>query len=61
MTSPSYEKVHAYAQQMANKLGREMGIEKMREFGATVYSAKMLPNPENRAGWELRCEIVRPA
>lgn len=60
-TSPDYALVHSYAQEMANKLGRETGVEKLREFGCTVYNCILLPNPENRQGHELRCEIVYPA
>lgn len=59
-SSQNYSAVFAFAQAMADKMGREVGIEKTREFGTTVYTFKQLPNPENRSGWELTCEVVRP-
>lgn len=59
-SSSNYDSVFAYAQDMANSLKREVGIEKMREFGTTVYTCRMLPNRENRYGWELTCEVVAP-
>lgn len=59
-TSPNYETTRRGAQEMANQSGHDVGIEKRNEFGATVYSASYLPKPENRCGWELRCEVVQP-
>ncbi len=59
-SSTDYEPVKAYAQNLANELGREVGIEKLREFGHTVYTCKMLPERKNRYGWELTCEVVPP-
>lgn len=56
----AYEAAFAAAQALANQLGREVGIEKANEFGRTVYLVKHLPKPENRCGWELRCEVVQP-
>jgi len=60
-SSTDYNAVYAYASALAKQLGREVGIEKMNEFGRTVYTCKMLPRPENRCGWELRREVVHPA
>lgn len=34
-----------------------IGNSKTCEVSKTV---KMLPKPENRRGWELRCEVVQP-
>lgn len=59
-TFPDYKPALAAAIELARSVNRECGIEKAREFGRTVYRVKMLPNPENRTGWELTCEVVRP-
>jgi len=58
--SMNYQAAYAKALEMANASQRETGIERAVEFGRVVYLPKHLPNPENRMGWELRCEIVRP-
>jgi hypothetical protein len=45
---------------MARLRGREMGLEKVDgplEKGFRVIS---LPKPENRYGFELRCQVVTP-
>lgn len=55
-----WKDAHNSAQRQANLYARDMGVEKANEFGKTVYRVKMLPNPENRYGWELRCEVVHP-
>ena len=40
----------------------EIGIEKFSEYGRAGYRAGFhLPKPENRQGFELRCEVVRAA
>lgn len=56
----NYKDAHNEAVRLANLTKRETGVEKINEFGKTVYRAKMLPNRENRAGWELRCQVVKP-
>jgi hypothetical protein len=53
----SYEDAYEQARQTATRLGRDVGIMK-NAFGG--YSVFALPNPENRRGHELRCEVVRP-
>jgi len=60
MTHHNYATVFNHAAKRATELQMDVGIEKIREFGKTVFSAKLLPRPENRTGWELRCEVVRP-
>ncbi len=60
MTHANYNLVFNAAVDLADKCQMDAGIEKMNEFGRTVYSAKLLPKPENRYGWELRCEVVKP-
>ena len=58
MSDKDYEKVYRYARDLATKTGRDVGIEKNRLFG--TFNTIMLPNPENRYGHELRCEVVHP-
>jgi hypothetical protein len=48
-----YHEAHRYAEERARLLHLDFGIE-----GARGYTVKMLPRPENRQGWELRCEVV---
>ena len=56
-----YIQAHNYAAGQAKSLNQCYGIEKMRQFGKTVFSVKMIPNnPERRFGWELGCEVVTP-
>lgn len=59
-SSPDWKLAHNEAQKWANQLGRETGIEKAVEFGKTVYRVHFLPKPQNRYGFELRCELVPP-
>lgn len=56
----SWRESHSFAQAAANQLGRDMGIERMCEYGHTVFNTRILPMPKNRYGHELRCEIVEP-
>lgn len=63
MTFPEseYIQAHNYAVKMARQLNVCYGIEKMNQFGKTVYSVKMIPtNPQKRCGWEMRCEVITP-
>ena len=57
----NWRDAHIAAVELARLLKRETGIEKAKEFGKEVYRVHTLPNPENRSGFELRCEIVRPS
>lgn len=58
----NYSEARAFAEQQVCALRIAHGIEKMsdpfRGKNAICYSVKMLPRPENRSGWELRCETV---
>jgi len=54
----TWSEARAHAQAQANKLGLSFGIEKPTPYQG--WSVKMLPRPENRCGWELRCEVVDP-
>ena len=56
-----WKDAHTAAVNLARLLKRETGIEKAYEFGNLVYRVHSLPKPENRCGFELRCEIVRPS
>ena len=43
------------------ELAREVGIEPFGYPGKHKnYVVRHLPKPENRCGWELRCEVVGP-
>ena len=55
-----WKAAHTAAVELARLLKRETGIEKAREFGKEVFRVHSLPRAENRCGFELRCEIVRP-
>lgn len=57
---PDYKDALAKAQAMADRTGREVGIEKRTEFGREVYSVKHLPDAANRYGYEARMEVVAP-
>lgn len=61
MSTPfkTWREAHEYAQRRANKLRVSYGIEKPTAFDP-FWTVKMLPRPENRYGWELRCEAVEP-
>lgn len=55
-----WKDAHGAAVDLARLLKRETGIEKANEFGKTVFRVHSLPKPENRCGFELRCEIIQP-
>lgn len=54
-----YDTAKAAARDAANATGRDVGIEKASALdpGWLVFR---LPNPADRCGHELRCEVVRP-
>ena len=57
-----YKAAHDHAVQVARSFGGkfEVGLEKFAEFGKAGYRAGfLLPNPQNRQGFELRCQVVR--
>jgi hypothetical protein len=56
----TWEEAHEAALKLARLLNRETGILRQQEFGRDGYNVYSLPRPENRCGFELRCEIVRP-
>ncbi len=55
-----YKEAHKSAVELARLLGRETGIEAIKEFGRKVFNVHSLPKPENRYGYELRMQVVRP-
>lgn len=59
-TFDDWKSAHTAAVVLGRQLGRETGIEKMRQFGREVFLVHHLPKPENRTGFELRCEVVKP-
>ncbi len=57
----SYEDAYSHAVQRARQSGRDVGIERFMEYGTReVFLVRALPNPENRFGPDLRCEVVTP-
>ena len=57
-----YQAALRHAIEVARSLnGRfEVGIEKFSEYGKPgLRSGFLLPKPQNRSGFELRCEVVR--
>lgn len=54
----AWKEAHAYATQLTQLLKRDVGILKTKEYNKLVYQVIHLPKPENRYGFELRCEIV---
>lgn len=55
-----YKEALAHAQQQANQMGRDVGLEAMTQFGRKGYSVFLLPAPRYRQGHELRAEVVSP-
>lgn len=55
----TYDEARAWAEQQTFELSQAHGIEKQPGYhGETEWSVFMLPKPENRYGYELRCEAV---
>jgi hypothetical protein len=54
----AYHTARAEAQKKANELQRDIGLEVNGLF--KCYHTFILPNPENRFGHELWCEVVHP-
>ena len=56
-----YADARRAAQSDSDRLGRPMGIERACEFGREVFRVQMIPeDPQQRFGWETRCEVVEP-
>lgn len=56
----SYEDARRFAQDRANVSRISYGIGKVDGPIEKGYVVRGLPKPENRSGWELRCEVVDP-
>ena len=56
-----YSEAHTAAINLARQLGKEVGLEKFKEFNTKGFRIFHLPKPENRHGFELRCEVVKPS
>ena len=54
--SKAYETARAEAQRKANETGFDFGLEANELF--KEYRSFMLPQRENRYGFETRCEVV---
>jgi hypothetical protein len=55
-----WKQAHIAAIQLARELKRDVGIWRQVEYGKDGYNIRSLPNPENRYGHELQCEVVHP-
>lgn len=56
-----WKEAHTGAVKLARLLGREVGLLKAKEYACDVFQVFPLPKPENRQGFELRAEVVRPS
>ena len=52
----TWNEAHEHAQWCADFTKRDYGIERI----GRQYIVRPLPNPENRYGYDLRCEVVPP-
>lgn len=59
-TYPDYHLAHGNAVLLARSSRKDVGIERAAEFGKEVFRVFRLPLPQNRFGFELRCEVVGP-
>lgn len=55
-----YATAHAAAQESANHVRIDIGIERVDGPLGKGFKVFMLPKPINRSGFELRCEVVQP-
>lgn len=60
MRFETYREAHRAAVLLARQLKREVGILRQLEFGKVGFNVYHLPKPQNRQGFELRCEVVSP-
>jgi hypothetical protein len=54
----TYQAAREEAEKRVKQYGIAHGIEKPTPYQG--WTVKMLPLPQNRSGWELRCEAVEP-
>ena len=58
-----WKDAHTHAVQEARRWGRDMGLERWKSPltpGMNFRVFGPLPKPENRYGFEARCEVVGP-
>jgi hypothetical protein len=55
-----WKAAHTEAVNIARLLGHDVGLLKAKEYDKDVFQVFPLPKPQNRAGFELRCEVVGP-
>ena len=57
-----YRDAFNYAVEWADKRNADCGIEKVKcPFARReMFNVHFLPKPQNRYGFELRCQVVRP-
>jgi hypothetical protein len=56
-----YHEAYAAAQQYAAQLGRDVGLEKLREYGRDTFLIFALPRADQRFGRDARCQVVPAA
>lgn len=55
-----YRRAYNAAIMQARETGREVGLERCKEYNKTVYNVFPLPGEKFRQGHELKCQVVRP-
>ncbi len=55
----TYGEARTEAERRVKSMGIAHGIEKPTPY--QKWTVKMLPLPQNRCGWELRCEAIEPS
>lgn len=57
-----WKDAHTAAVKLARQIGHDVGLEKAdNPIDGKGYRIFSLPKPENRYGFELRCEVVSPS
>lgn len=60
MRFATWKEAHTAAVLLARQLNRDVGLWRAVEFGKEGFNIRSLPNPENRYGHDLKCEVVGP-
>lgn len=55
-----WKQAHAAAVKLARELGKEVALEKFKEYNTPGFRVFSLPAAKFRQGFELRCEVVAP-
>lgn len=59
MRFATYREARTYAATQVRELRMAHGIERQKTYTREgEWHVMMLPRPENRSGWELRCESI---